>query len=119
MKDCTIRPARSGDQPGAYYVCLKTGDFGKDGEPFYREDPDALGRIFVGPYLAYEAELSLIPRPKTRGLLVPHFASLSAAMDALAPCLEFAPSAVELLAGYLGSADSFIDRALSRYGEGS
>jgi ribosomal protein S18 acetylase RimI-like enzyme len=60
MNDCTIRSARAGDQPGAYYVCLKTGDFGKDGEAFYRDDPDALGRIFVGPYLAYEPELSLI-----------------------------------------------------------
>ena len=60
MSDCTIRPARSGDEAGAYHVCLKTGDFGRDGEPFYREDPDALGRIFVGPYLAYEPELSLI-----------------------------------------------------------
>ncbi len=60
MNDCTIRPARAGDQPGAYYVCVKTGDYGKDGEPFYREDPEALGRIFVGPYLAYEPELSLI-----------------------------------------------------------
>ncbi len=55
-----IRPARPGDEPGAYYVCLKTGDFGKDGEPFYREDPDALGRIFVGPYLKFEPDLSLI-----------------------------------------------------------
>ena len=56
----SIRSARPGDEPGAYHVCLKTGDYGKDGEPFYREDPDALGRIFVGPYLAYEPELSLI-----------------------------------------------------------
>jgi len=60
MNDFIIRPARPGDQADAYYVCLKTGDFGKDGEPFYREDPDALGRIFVGPYLAYEPEMSLI-----------------------------------------------------------
>jgi len=60
MSDCTIRSAKPGDEPGAYYVCLKTGDYGKDGEPFYREDPDALGRIFVGPYLAYEPTLSLI-----------------------------------------------------------
>lgn len=60
MNDCTIRPARPGDEHGAYYVCLKTGDFGRDGEPFYREDPDALGRIFVGPYLAFEPKLSLI-----------------------------------------------------------
>ena len=60
MSDFTIRLARPGDQAGAYYVCLKTGDHGKDGEPFYREDPDALGRIFVGPYLAFEPELSFI-----------------------------------------------------------
>ena len=44
-----------------------------------------------------EAELALLPRPKERGLLVPHFASLAAAMDALAACLELQPSAVELM----------------------
>ena len=60
MNECTLRSARPGDEPGAYYVCLKTGDFGNDGESFFREDPDALGRIFVGPYLAYEPGLSLI-----------------------------------------------------------
>lgn len=60
MSDCIIRLARAGDWSGAYRVCLKTGDYGKDGEPFYRDDPDALGRIFVGPYLAFEPELSLI-----------------------------------------------------------
>jgi ribosomal protein S18 acetylase RimI-like enzyme len=60
MTDATIRPARPGDEPGAYHVCLKTGNFGQDGEPFYREDPDALGRIFVGPYLKFEPGLSLI-----------------------------------------------------------
>lgn len=60
MNTCLIRPARPDDESGAYHVCMKTGDHGKDGEPFYREDPDALGRIFVGPYLAFEPELSLI-----------------------------------------------------------
>jgi len=60
MSEARIRPARSGDEAGAYHVCMKTGNFGKDGEPFYREDPDALGRIFVGPYLAFEPGLSLI-----------------------------------------------------------
>jgi GNAT superfamily N-acetyltransferase len=55
-----IRSARADDRPGAYYVCLKTGDNGNDGEPFYREDPDALGRIFVGPYLQFEPDLALI-----------------------------------------------------------
>jgi ribosomal protein S18 acetylase RimI-like enzyme len=60
MEACAIRAATPGDQAGAYHVCLKTGDHGNDGEPYYREDPDALGRIFVGPYLAIEPELSLI-----------------------------------------------------------
>ena len=56
----TIRLAGPGDKAGGYHVCLKTGDHGQDGEPFYRDDPDALGRIFVGPYLAFEPDLSLI-----------------------------------------------------------
>jgi ribosomal protein S18 acetylase RimI-like enzyme len=60
MNECVIRHAGPGDEPGAYYVCLKTGDHGQDGEPFYREDPDALGRIYVGPYLAFEPGLSLV-----------------------------------------------------------
>lgn len=55
-----MRAARPEDQAAAYYVCLKTGDHGRDGESFYRDDPDALGRIFVGPYLKLEPELSLL-----------------------------------------------------------
>lgn len=55
-----IRRYRPGDEAGAYYVCLKTGDHGQDGEPFYGEDPDALGRIYVGPYLKLEPELAFI-----------------------------------------------------------
>jgi ribosomal protein S18 acetylase RimI-like enzyme len=57
---CVIRPARSEDESAAYHVCLKTGDHGQDGEPYYREDPDALGRIYVGPYLAFEPNHALI-----------------------------------------------------------
>jgi ribosomal protein S18 acetylase RimI-like enzyme len=60
MNGAIIRAARDGDRPGAYHVCLKTGDHGQDGESLYRADPDALGRIFVGPYLAFEPECSLI-----------------------------------------------------------
>ncbi|MBY0460551.1 MAG: hypothetical protein K2V38_24815, partial [Gemmataceae bacterium] len=44
-----------------------------------------------------EAELALVPKPKHRGLLVPQFASLGAALDALQACLELGPSAVELM----------------------
>ena len=60
MAHFTIRLARPDDQAATYFVCLKTGDYGRDGEPFYRDDPDALGRIFVGPYLVYEPELSFV-----------------------------------------------------------
>ncbi|MBA4190843.1 MAG: FAD-binding oxidoreductase [Planctomycetaceae bacterium] len=44
-----------------------------------------------------EAEVALMPRPKYRGLLVPQFDSLGAALDALAVCMELGPSAVELM----------------------
>jgi GNAT superfamily N-acetyltransferase len=60
MSTFSIRPARPDDQAAACDVCLKTGDHGGDGEPFYGDDPDALGRIFVGPYLAFEPELGLM-----------------------------------------------------------
>ena len=60
MSNFVIRLAEPRDEAAAYHVCLKTGDHGRDGEPFYRDDPDALGRIFVGPYLAFEPELSLV-----------------------------------------------------------
>ncbi len=43
------------------------------------------------------AELNLLPRPRHRGLLVPQFATLAAALDALAACMELGPSAVELM----------------------
>lgn len=60
MNAFQIRPARPEDQAATYYICLKTGDHGGDGEPFYRDDPDALARIFVGPYLAFEPELAFV-----------------------------------------------------------
>lgn len=60
MTQFRIRQGHPADQAAAYYVCLKTGNHGADGESLYRDDPDALGRIFVGPYLALEPDLSLI-----------------------------------------------------------
>lgn len=47
--------------------------------------------------LVQAADLRLVPLPKHRGLLVPHFSSLTAALEALPLCLEAAPSAVELI----------------------
>ena len=56
----TIRPYQAGDEQAAYQICMKTGDHGRDGEPFFQADPDALGRIYVGPYLRFAPELALM-----------------------------------------------------------
>lgn len=55
-----IRSFRPGDEAAAYLVCLRTGDHGADGTPYYREDPDALGRIYVGPYLKFSPDFALM-----------------------------------------------------------
>ncbi|VTS00675.1 FAD-binding and (Fe-S)-binding domain-containing protein [Tuwongella immobilis] len=47
--------------------------------------------------LVESADLKLVPRPKFRGLLVPHFESLTAALEAVEICLAAQPSAVELM----------------------
>jgi len=54
-----IRPAEPRDRDAAYEVCLKTGDDGRDATALY-EDPAALGRIFVGPYLELEPALAFV-----------------------------------------------------------
>jgi len=56
----TIRPARPDDEPAAMRVCLETGDDGGDATTFYRDDPDALGRIFVAPYFAFAPDLAWV-----------------------------------------------------------
>ena len=56
----TIRPARPEDELAAYRVCLETGDDGRDGTAYYRDDPDALPRIFVGPYFAFAPDLAWV-----------------------------------------------------------
>jgi FAD/FMN-containing dehydrogenase/Fe-S oxidoreductase len=72
------------------------------GSNSHHQERDAgLAQLVVGSEgtlaVVTEAELGLLPLPKARGLLVLHFATLAAAMDAVAACLEFGPSAVELL----------------------
>ena len=63
--NATIRLYQTGDEALAYHVCMKTGDHGADGEPYFREDPDALGRIYVGPYLEFSPELALMLEDET------------------------------------------------------
>jgi FAD/FMN-containing dehydrogenase/Fe-S oxidoreductase len=60
-----------------------------------------LGELFVGSEgtlgLTKQATLKLVPRPKVKGLVVPHFSSIPAALDALEDCLAADPSAVEMM----------------------
>ena len=54
-----IRGAALHDLPGAYRVCIQTGDAGNDATSLYR-DPDLLGHVFVGPYVVGARELALV-----------------------------------------------------------
>ncbi|HEV7810844.1 MAG TPA: GNAT family N-acetyltransferase [Candidatus Limnocylindrales bacterium] len=54
-----VRHATVHDLPGAYRVCLLTGDAGKDATPLAR-DPDLLGQVYVGPYIVGEPGLALV-----------------------------------------------------------
>lgn len=55
----TIRTALPRDLPGIYRVCLQTGDSGSDATAQF-SDPDLLGHVYTGPYVAYEPELSFV-----------------------------------------------------------
>ena len=59
-----IRPSTPSDIDAAYHVCLKTGDSGADGTHLYPDDPKALGRIYVGPYIVYEPDLAFVLEDK-------------------------------------------------------
>ena len=57
--------------------------------------------LFVGSEgtlaVVAEATLKLVAKPSCRGLVVPHFTTLKAALEAVAVCLQAKPSAVELI----------------------
>jgi GNAT superfamily N-acetyltransferase len=55
----SIQPATVQDLPGAYRVCLLTGDAGRDASALYR-NPELLGHIYVGPYIVGEPDLALV-----------------------------------------------------------
>jgi ribosomal protein S18 acetylase RimI-like enzyme len=54
-----VRDAFIADLPGAYRVCLLTGDNGADATGMVR-DPDLLGHVYVGAYLVSECELAAV-----------------------------------------------------------
>ena len=57
-----LRIERAGllDLPGAYRTCLLTGDAGHDASALH-QDPDLLGHVYVGPYLAQGRGTQLVP----------------------------------------------------------
>jgi ribosomal protein S18 acetylase RimI-like enzyme len=54
-----IRPAMLHDLPGAYRVCLLTAAAGEDASATFR-NPDLLGHVYVGPYLAHSPGLARV-----------------------------------------------------------
>jgi ribosomal protein S18 acetylase RimI-like enzyme len=53
------RPARPEDRDALYRICLETGDSGQDATALYR-DPELIGHIWAGPYLALEPALAFV-----------------------------------------------------------
>jgi ribosomal protein S18 acetylase RimI-like enzyme len=57
LESFRLRRATPDDLPALYRVCLRTGDAGKDATHLH-DDPDLLGKVFVGPYVMLEPELA-------------------------------------------------------------
>ena len=58
-KGAGIRPATIHDLPGAYRVCLQTGDSGADATSKFH-NPDLLGHVYVGPYVVGEPDSAFV-----------------------------------------------------------
>jgi ribosomal protein S18 acetylase RimI-like enzyme len=54
-----IRRATPDDREAVYSICLRTGDGGADATALYR-DPDLLGHVWAGAYLALEPDLAFV-----------------------------------------------------------
>ncbi|OLF15402.1 GNAT family N-acetyltransferase [Actinophytocola xanthii] len=54
-----MREFRAGDTAEAYAVCLRTGDSGEDASALHT-DPDLLGHVYVGAYLALAPSLAFV-----------------------------------------------------------
>jgi ribosomal protein S18 acetylase RimI-like enzyme len=57
--DYSIRRFRPGDAAKVYEVCLRTGNAGADATGDY-DDPELLGHVFAGPYLALAPEFAFM-----------------------------------------------------------
>ena len=54
-----IRRARPEDRAALYDICLRTGAAGADASGRYA-DPELLGHVYLGPYLALEPDLAFV-----------------------------------------------------------
>ena len=59
LGEFTLRRAQPTDRAAAYRVCLLTGDSGRDATHLH-QDPDALGNVYVGAYLAFEPTFAFV-----------------------------------------------------------
>ncbi|HEY0736418.1 MAG TPA: FAD-linked oxidase C-terminal domain-containing protein [Herpetosiphonaceae bacterium] len=80
-------------------IMRRVGGYNLDA--FLGDEPLNLAHLIVGSEgtlaLILEAKLRLVPRPVATGVVLLQFADLFEALDAVVPCLECAPVAVELL----------------------
>jgi FAD/FMN-containing dehydrogenase/Fe-S oxidoreductase len=80
-------------------IMRRVGGYNLDA--FVDAQPRNLSHLIVGSEgtlaLILEAKLRLVPRPAASGVVLLEFADLFDALDAVVPCLECAPVAVELL----------------------
>ncbi len=60
-----IRPYRPADRDAVYAICLGTGDAGGDASALYR-DPELIGHVYAGPYLALEPDLCFVLADRDR-----------------------------------------------------
>ena len=54
-----VRRYQPGDEKAMYDVCLRTGAAGEDATDLY-VDPDLLGAVYVGPFVAFEPGLAFV-----------------------------------------------------------
>jgi ribosomal protein S18 acetylase RimI-like enzyme len=69
-----LQPAGLADMAGAYRTAHLTGDAGRDATGLYR-DPDLLGHVYVGPYIArgVDTQLVLVDEDGAAGYLLSAF----------------------------------------------
>jgi ribosomal protein S18 acetylase RimI-like enzyme len=64
LRALSIRPYRPEDRAAVYEICLRTGDDGADARGLLA-DPDLMGHVYAGPYLALCPELAFVVQERS------------------------------------------------------